>query len=438
MELSVNDRNLNDWLGHLESLHPKGQGGIELGLERVARVKAALGQAQHCPVIVVGGTNGKGSTCAFLDAIYTAAGYRVGCYTSPHLLAYNERVRVGAAPIDDAALCAAFARVEAARQSAGVQGAEVALTYFEFGTLAAWEVFAAARVEVAILEVGLGGRLDAVNVYDADCAVVTGIALDHTDWLGDTRDAIGFEKAGIFRAGKPALCADPEPPASLVAHAQAIGAHLSLIGRDYAAEPEAAGWRWRGPRGLSDPVLPRPGLPGAWQLNNAATVRYVVELLAECLPVQAEAFAAGLSRARLSGRFQVLPGRPTVILDVAHNPQAAAGLVANLAAQTGFGRTLMVVGMLADKDIEGALAALAGAVDAWFLARLDVPRGASAERLAEALQAVGARGSVARCASPAEALERAAKEAGENDRIVVCGSFYTVAAALGAQQSELR
>lgn len=438
MELSVNDRNLNDWLGHLESLHPKGQGGIELGLERVARVKAALGQTQHCPVIVVGGTNGKGSTCAFLDAIYTAAGYRVGCYTSPHLLAYNERVRVGAAPIDDAALCAAFARVEAARQSAGEQGAEVALTYFEFSTLAAWEVFAAARVEVAILEVGLGGRLDAVNVYDADCAVVTGIALDHTDWLGDTRDAIGFEKAGIFRAGKPALCADPEPPASLVAHAQAIGAHLSLIGRDYAAEPEAAGWRWRGPRGLSDPVLPRPGLPGAWQLNNAATVRYVVELLAECLPVQAEAFAAGLSRARLSGRFQVLPGRPTVILDVAHNPQAAAGLVANLAAQTGFGRTLMVVGMLADKDIEGALAALAGAVDAWFLARLDVPRGASAERLAEALQAVDARGSVARCASPAEALERAAKEAGENDRIVVCGSFYTVAAALGAQQSELR
>ncbi|MEZ7911594.1 MAG: bifunctional tetrahydrofolate synthase/dihydrofolate synthase [Propionivibrio sp.] len=434
----MNDRNLNDWLGHLESLHPKGQGGIELGLERVARVKAALGQTQHCPVIVVGGTNGKGSTCAFLDAIYTAAGYRVGCYTSPHLLAYNERVRVGAAPIDDAALCAAFARVEAARQSAGEQGAEVALTYFEFSTLAAWEVFAAARVEVAILEVGLGGRLDAVNVYDADCAVVTGIALDHTDWLGDTRDAIGFEKAGIFRAGKPALCADPEPPASLVAHAQAIGAHLSLIGRDYAAEPEAAGWRWRGPRGLSDPVLPRPGLPGAWQLNNAATVRYVVELLAECLPVQAEAFAAGLSRARLSGRFQVLPGRPTVILDVAHNPQAAAGLVANLAAQTGFGRTLMVVGMLADKDIEGALAALAGAVDAWFLARLDVPRGASAERLAEALQAVDARGSVARCASPAEALERAAKEAGENDRIVVCGSFYTVAAALGAQQSELR
>ena len=438
MELSVNDRNLNDWLAHLESLHPKGQGGIELGLERVARVKAALGQTQHCPVIVVGGTNGKGSTCAFLDAIYTAAGYRVGCYTSPHLLAYNERVRVGAAPIDDAALCAAFARVEAARQSAGEQGAEVALTYFEFGTLAAWEVFAAARVEVAILEVGLGGRLDAVNVYDADCAVVTGIALDHTDWLGDTRDAIGFEKAGIFRAGKPALCADPEPPASLVAHAQAIGAHLSLIGRDYAAEPEAAGWRWRGPWGLGDAVLPRPGLPGAWQLNNAATVRYVVELLAERLPVRAEAFAAGLSRARLSGRFQVLPGRPTVILDVAHNPQAAAGLVANLAAQTGFGRTLMVVGMLADKDIEGALAALAGAVDAWFLARLDVPRGASAERLAEALQAVDARGSVARCASPAEALERAAKEAGENDRIVVCGSFYTVAAALGAQQSELR
>ena len=420
---------LSQWLEYIQRQHPE---SIELGLDRVREVATRLGLGRPAAqVITVAGTNGKGSTVAFIEAIAGAGGWKVGAYTSPHLLRYNERVRIEAEEVADDALVAAFAVVEAAR-------GDTPLTYFEFGTLAAWEVFAAARVEVAILEVGLGGRLDAVNVYDADCAVVTGIALDHTDWLGDTRDAIGFEKAGIFRAGKPALCADPEPPASLVAHAQAIGAHLSLIGRDYAAEPDAAGWRWRGPWGLGDAVLPRPGLPGAWQLNNAATVRYVVELLAERLPVRAEAFAAGLSRARLSGRFQVLPGRPTVILDVAHNPQAAAGLVANLAAQTGFGRTLMVVGMLADKDIEGALAALAGAVDAWFLARLDVPRGASAERLAEALQAVDARGSVARCASPAEALERAAKEAGENDRIVVCGSFYTVAAALGAQQSELR
>ncbi len=432
------ERSLNDWLAHLESLHPKGQGGIELGLARVARVKAALGQAQHCPVIVVGGTNGKGSTCAFLEAIYTAAGYRVGCYTSPHLLVYNERVRIAAASIDDVALCAAFARVEAARRVAGEQGGEVALTYFEFGTLAAWEAFAAADVEVAILEVGLGGRLDAVNVYDADCAVVTGIALDHTDWLGDTREAIGFEKAGIFRAGKPALCADPEPPASLVAHAEAIGASLFRIGRDYAAERAETGWRWRGPQGRSSDVLPRPGLPGTWQLNNAATVRYVVEMLAERLPVSPEAFADGLRGAQLTGRFQVLPGRPTVILDVAHNPQAAHGLVANLKAQTGFERTLMVVGMLADKDIEGALAAFVGAVDAWFLAALEVPRGASAERLAGALRALGVREPVECCASPEAALARAAKQAGENDRIVVCGSFYTVAAALGAQARVLR
>ncbi|MDQ5917525.1 MAG: dihydrofolate synthase / folylpolyglutamate synthase, partial [Pseudomonadota bacterium] len=201
-------KTLAEWLSHLESLHPKGQAGIELGLERVARVKAELKQVQHCPLIIVGGTNGKGSTCAYLEHILSYAGYRTGCYASPHLLAYNERVRLDRLPVDDDRLCAAFARVEAARQAAG----NVALTYFEFGTLAAWEVFAAADVEAIILEVGLGGRLDAVNVYEPDVAIVTGIALDHTDWLGNDRESIGREKAGIFRAGKTAICADPAPP----------------------------------------------------------------------------------------------------------------------------------------------------------------------------------------------------------------------------------
>ena len=235
-------KSLSDWLSHLESLHPKGQDGIEFGLERVGRVKAALQQVQNCPVIIVGGTNGKGSTCAYLEAIYRYAGYRVGCYSSPHLLIYNERVRVDGLAIDDESLCQAFARVEAARQTVG----GIALTYFEFGTLAAWEVFAACQTEVLVLEVGLGGRLDAVNMYDADCAVVTGVALDHTEWLGTTRESIGFEKAGIFRPGRPAFCADPEPPQSLLDHAAALGTDLQCLGRDFGYFGERTQWTfWR-------------------------------------------------------------------------------------------------------------------------------------------------------------------------------------------------
>ncbi|HLO62658.1 MAG TPA: bifunctional folylpolyglutamate synthase/dihydrofolate synthase, partial [Azonexus sp.] len=241
----------DDWLQHLEGLHPKGQAGIELGLERIRRVKAALGQRQHCPVIIVGGTNGKGSTCAYLENIIDRAGYKVGCYTSPHLLDYNERVRLNGRPVSDEALCAAFARVEAARLTAGANGEAVALTYFEFGTLAAWEIFAEAKVEAAVLEVGLGGRLDAVNAYEPDISIVTTVALDHTDWLGPDRESIGFEKAGIYRAGKPAFCADPNPPQRLLDHAAAISADLRLIGRDFGFERPAAEsgenrlqWRW--------------------------------------------------------------------------------------------------------------------------------------------------------------------------------------------------
>ena len=420
---------LTEWLAHLESLHPKGQGGIELGLERVNRVKAELGQAQRCPLIIVGGTNGKGSTCAYLEAIYAHAGYRVGCYTSPHLLAYNERVRVDRQPVGDAALCDAFARVEAARQSAG----NVALTYFEFGTLAAWEVFAASLADVIILEVGLGGRLDAVNAYDADCAVVTGIALDHTDWLGTTREAIGYEKAGIFRQGKPAICADPEAPQSLVDHAAAIGATLQLVGRDFAAVVDEGmlTWTFRGSRGAVA-GLPKPGLYGACQLRNAAAVLTVVESLEVELPVPPAAIGRGLVDVHLPGRFQVFPGRPIFVADVAHNPQAVAGLAENLEAMGRFTNTIAVVGMLADKDIAGALAALCGKIDVWLFAGLDVPRGAPAETLA-AIHAAGALGGRAECfASPGQALARAAKLAGENDRIAVFGSFYTVAAFLRA------
>lgn len=422
--MSVNS--LVDWLEFLERLHPRGQAGIELGLERVARVKAGLRQRQTCPVIVVGGTNGKGSTCACLEAIYRAAGYRVGCYTSPHLLSYNERVRVDGAPAGDSGLCAAFARVEAARRAAG----DVALTYFEFGTLAAWELFAEARAQVVILEVGLGGRLDAVNVYDADAAVVTGIALDHTDWLGPDRESIGFEKAGIYRGGRPAICADARPPRTLLAHAQAIGADPWLIGRDFGYERAPAGWTYRGRQGVCREDLPIPALAGEHQFGNAAAALAAIDGLQARLPVALPAIRDGLRQVRLAGRFQRVRERPAIVLDVAHNPQAVGCLADNLDAMGLYRRTIAVAGMLADKDIAGALRLLAGKIDVWLLAGLDGPRGAAAEILAAAVEAERPGGRTECFPSPAGAFRRAVGLAEEGDRIVVFGSFHTVAAVL--------
>lgn len=429
-------KTLTDWLGHLEGLHPQGQAGIELGLARIRAVKEALGQRQHCPVITVGGTNGKGSTCAFLENIIDRAGYRVGCYTSPHILAYNERIRLNGVPVDDAALCAAFARVEAARLATGV-----ALTYFEFGTLAAWEVFAAMGVDAAILEVGLGGRLDAVNVYEPDVAIVTGIALDHTDWLGPDRESIGFEKAGIFRAGKPALCADPQPPRSLLDHAASIGADLRLLGRDFGFErpgPEVAEsrlqWRWwcrRGERVLRR-SLAYPGLRGPTQLFNASVALAALEAIADRLPVTMQAIRPGLIETELSGRFQVLPGKPAIVLDVGHNPQAVKVLADNLSNMGFFDRTRAVLGMLADKDIAGALVPLKDRVDVWHLATLPGPRGTSAAALAEIVRAAAVGGEIVCHDSPAAAMRAAREAAGESDRILAFGSFYTVAGALDA------
>lgn len=432
----MNPQTLADWLNHLESLHPKGQAGIELGLDRVRCVREALGQREHCPVITVGGTNGKGSTCAYLENIIDRAGYRVGCYTSPHILAYNERVRVNGRPVDDATLCSAFAKVEAARQQSGV-----ALTYFEFGTLAAWEVFAAADVEAAILEVGLGGRLDAVNVYEPDVAIVTGVALDHTEWLGADREAIGYEKAGIFRSGKPALCADPQPPQSLLAHAAAIGADLRLIGRDFGFERPAADaaenrlqWRWwcRSGGQLLRRTLAHPGLRGPTQLFNASVALAALDAIGDRLPVTMQAIRPGLIETELSGRFQVVPGKPAIVLDVGHNPQAIRVLADNLSGMGFFDRTHAVLGMLADKDIAAALAPLAGRVDVWHLATLPGPRGTPAARLAQIVREEGLGGEIVEYATPLEAMRAARGAAGESDRILAFGSFYTVAGALEA------
>jgi dihydrofolate synthase/folylpolyglutamate synthase len=422
---------LSDWLKYLESLHPKGPDGIELGLSRVARVKAELRQRQTCPVIIVGGTNGKGSTCAFLEGIY-GIDYRVGCYTSPHLLRYNDRIRISGLPVDDDILCAAFARVDAARQAAG----DVALTYFEFGTLAAWEVFAAEGAEVIILEVGLGGRLDAVNVYDADVAIVTGVALDHTYWLGPDRESIGFEKAGIYRHGRPAICADTNPPQTLLTHARSIGARLRLIGRDFGVthspgEGEWSYWSCRKTRRwtLWD-GLPTPSLTGAYQFRNAAAALAAVDALRDRLSVSDPAIGHALRNVHLKGRFQRIRECPALVLDVAHNPQAVACLADNLDAMGAFRRTFAVVGMLADKDIAGALRALAGRIDVWLLAGLDVPRGATAATLMAVVNAEKPGDQVECFASPAEALGRAMSLAEENDRIIAFGSFHTVAAVL--------
>lgn len=424
---------LAGWLQHLESLHPRGQAGIELGLERVRQVSQALGQAPFCPVITVAGTNGKGSTVAYLESILHRAGYRVGCYTSPHLLHYNERVRLQGVPADDAALCAAFAQVEAARQAAGVF-----LTYFEFGTLAAWQLFAAAGCEVLVLEVGLGGRLDAVNLYDPDLALVTTVDLDHQDWLGPDRESIGFEKAGIFRAGRPALCGDADPPASLVAHAARLGSPLQLIGRDFGFQKDDENrlqWRYWGRRAdgsMQRRSLAYPGLRGGVQLKNAALVIAALDTLAGVLPVSMQAIREGLIHTDIPGRFQVLPGRPAIVLDVGHNPQALGVLAENLGGMGFFDKTYAVLGMLADKDVAGSMAALRGRISHWFLADLESPRGLKAEALAAHVAEADPGVSWSCHPDPAAALAAAQELAGENDRILAFGSFYTVAGALRA------
>ncbi|MBI3141123.1 MAG: bifunctional tetrahydrofolate synthase/dihydrofolate synthase [Rhodocyclales bacterium] len=415
---------LADWLAHIERLHAQ---PIALGLDRVLAVKRALGVAQTVPVIAVGGTNGKGSTCAMLERILVCAGYRVGLYTSPHLLRYNERVRVDGREAEDAALAEAFARVEAAR-------GDVLLTYFEFGTLGAWEVFAAARADAVILEVGMGGRLDAVNAFDADAALVTAIDIDHAEYLGSTRDAIGFEKAGIFRSGKPAIVGDADPPASLLAHAERIGAGLQVLGRDFGYQAEHAQWSYWGPRGRRG-GLAHPALRGAVQLANASAAMAALDALGELLPVSAQDIRRGLAEVELPGRFQVLPGRPTVVLDVGHNPQAAGVLADNLGGMGFHPATWAVFGMLRDKDIDGVVERLRGRVDHWLPATLEGPRGASAEALAAILARHGivADGLFA---SPAGAYRAARERAGENDRIIVFGSFLTVADALRALEDE--
>ncbi|MBS0369539.1 MAG: bifunctional tetrahydrofolate synthase/dihydrofolate synthase [Proteobacteria bacterium] len=413
---------LEGWLGLLEARH--GQ-AIQLGLDRVRLVRDALNLPQTCPVFTIGGTNGKGSTCALLESVLLAAGYRVGLYTSPHLLRYNERVRIDGREVDDQALVEAFAEVERAR-------GETPLTYFEHGTLAAWVAFCRAGLDAVILEVGLGGRLDAVNVFEPDCAIVTSVALDHMEFLGNDRETIGFEKAGIFRAGKPAICSDPLPPASLLAHAEAIGARLLVSGRDFGFSGDQQQWAFWLAGGSRRGGLAYPALRGTNQLLNASAVMAACESVRDILPVPMQAIRQGFMLVDLPGRFQVLPGRPSVILDVAHNPQAAGVLNENLASMGFFPETWAVIGMLADKDVSGVIRLLRDRVDHWLVATLPGPRGLNAERLAGILREAGVSVDISEFESPGAAYQAARGRAAESDRIVVFGSFLTVADVLAA------
>ena len=410
---------LEDWLAWQETLHPH---KIELGLERVRAVWRRLHAAPPSfAVITVGGTNGKGSCVAMLDAVLCAAGYRTGAYTSPHLLRYNERVRVAGEAVSDADLCAAFARVDAAR-------GETSLTYFEFGTLAALDIFYRAGLDAAVLEVGMGGRLDAVNILDPDVALLTGVDIDHAAWLGPDRERIGSEKAGIFRAGRPAVYGDDDPPQSVLDHARAIGAQLHVCGRDYHAATDTAGWRWEGGDGQTRYALPFPRLRGAYQRKNAAAVVTALALLGTRLPVPQQALRLGLMSAELPGRFQILDSHALRLCDVAHNPQAARALAGNLTTLPP-ARTHAVLAMLADKDHAAVVRAMSGAVHHWHVAGLSCDRAAAAADLAAVLRAAGVA-DLSEYADVPTALAGAQAAAQAGERIVVFGSFYTVAAAL--------
>ncbi|GAA4340397.1 bifunctional tetrahydrofolate synthase/dihydrofolate synthase [Pigmentiphaga soli] len=414
---------LADWLSYLESIHAR---PIDLGLERVRAVADRLDIRFDAVSIVVGGTNGKGSTCAMLEAMLLAAGYKVGLYTSPHLIEFNERARVNGEFATDAQLAEQFAAVDAVR-------GDTTLTYFEFTTLAILRLFARSGLDAVILEVGLGGRLDAVNIIDADCAIVTSVDLDHTDWLGDDRERIGFEKAHIYRPGRPAICADPVPPQSLLDYAARIGADLWRFGRDYNYAGDKQQWSYGG-RSQRRNAMAYPALRGANQLLNASAALAALEALRDRLPVPQQAVRLGLLQVQLPGRFQILPGQPAVILDVAHNPHAAAVLADNLDNMGFYPYTHAVFGMLGDKDIDGVIARLGHRIDHWYCAGLSGPRGVTGEDLAARLRAAGAKegadASISAYKDPAAAYAAAREKAGEGDRIVVFGSFLTVAGVL--------
>jgi dihydrofolate synthase/folylpolyglutamate synthase len=411
---------LQEWLQWQETLHPA---EIELGLERVASVFARL-QPEPPPfkVITVAGTNGKGSSVAMLESILLAAGYRVGCYTSPHILRYNERVKIGGIMVDDQQLCDAFARVDQGR-------GETSLTYFEFGTLAALDIFYRDNLDVVILEVGMGGRLDAVNILAPDVALITSVDIDHRDWLGDDRESIGREKAGIFRANTWAVCNDPRPPRSVIGMAAERDARLLCLGQDYHYDSSAQGWDWYYGN-VQRLGLPLPALRGEIQLQNAAGVLMALYCLHDELPLSQNQIRDGLLNVSIAGRFQIIPGTITTIFDVAHNPEAIRSLAQNLGQQPCRGKTLAVFAALKDKDLEAMLQPLCPIIDAWFIAPLPTPRSATVGQLRDAIEASCQGAAITEAKDSRSGLAAAELVARDGDRIIVFGSFFTVAELL--------
>lgn len=423
---AASPRSLQAWLSWQETLHTR---DIELGLDRCRAVALRLGILPlPCTVITVAGTNGKGSTVAMLDRIYREAGYRVGAYTSPHLIRYNERIRIQHQPVSDAQICAAFERVDAAR-------ADIPLTVFEFGTLAALVIFAEAGLDLAILEVGMGGRLDAVNIVDADVAVIATLDIDHVEYLGGTREEIAREKAGIMRPDRPAVCSDPQVPQSLVSTARELGAQLELLGQSFHFVDNQDYWTWWSGDVLLD-HLPKPSLSGGYQLRNASGVLKAVERLAARHPVSRDAIAAALSSTVLPGRFQRIPGPVEYILDVAHNAQAMEYFVATLMTLPPVSKTHVVLGMLRTKDRASVMHRLSKVVDHWHLASLTARQGALATELGETWRGLPRRGVADLHDSVAEAVRSVAAQAAPGERVLIVGSFITVGEALAILQPD--
>jgi len=408
--------NLTDWLGYIESIHPS---TIDLTLERIKIVIERLNLDISFPILTVGGTNGKGSTCSILESIYKEAGYKVACYTSPHFLNFNERIKIQTLAVSDEVICEAFSRIESARE-------DVTLTYFEYGTIAAMIIFSEAHVDVAILEVGLGGRLDAVNVFDADCAIVTTVDLDHMDYLGHTREAIGFEKAGIYRTEKTSICGDFDPPQSLIKHAELIHADLKIIGKDFGYEAHHDSFDF-----LIDSTfvmnLPLPKLQGDFQLANATNALMAVKAMEDKLPLTEISIQKGITLTLLPGRFQEVKKMPSLIFDVAHNPQAARSLSHNLKTHVVPGKTIAVFSILKDKDIFGVINELNLDIDDWFIAEIQNERAASIENISNTIQKINPSAHIEAFKNIQEAYQFASKEVTRNDRIIVFGSFFTVA-----------
>jgi dihydrofolate synthase / folylpolyglutamate synthase len=411
---------LQGWLRWQETLHPT---AIDLGLERVAAVWSRLHEGPlSFPIITIAGTNGKGSCVAMLESIYRAAGYRTACYTSPHLLRYNERIRLDGREIEDSALCAAFERVDQARRAE-------TLTYFEFGTLAALDLFVRAAPEVAILEVGLGGRLDAVNILDPDVSLITTIGLDHTTWLGDSLDEIASEKAGIFRPGRPTVVGHRAPCPTLIEKSEALGCNLFVLGRDFDWAQGPAGWSWSGP-GSSRTGLPAPALRGDFQLDNATTSLMACACLQGRLPVTTGQLGLGLRQVRLDGRFQVLTGAVTWILDVAHNEQAVRALAENLRSFGCSGRLHAVLGILKGRNPKNIAAPLAEQVHSWYLAQGTDPRALPVSDLYAGVAETETHADLHCCGTITEAFRNAEGDARAGDCVLAFGSFTTVEAAL--------